>query len=496
MFEAFVVRIFSMIWWVLKRRVHISWLIALSCCGVVVGIIISQYINQVWFSSISWPLVALALIILVGWHRSIYLIPLILLGGLLLGLWRGSIDQAQLEVYKRLYGSELTLSGQLYDDVDINAGNTLALRLKGLSIHQESLQGKIWVTVKTTDKLKRGDIVTIRGQLKTGFGSFVGSIYRAELIRTQRPEPGDIAGRVRDWFAVSTRLALPEPEASLGIGYLVGQRRVLPLELDEALKTVGLTHIVVASGYNLTILVRLARRLFKKVSKYLAALAASSMIVGFIAITGLSPSMSRAGLVAGLSLAAWYYGRKFHPLVLLPLAATVTLLFNPSYAWGDLGWQLSFVAFGGVMIVAPLLQAYFFGDKKPGTIRQILCEAVAAQLCTAPIIIAAFGEMSNIAVLANILVLPLVPLAMLLTFVAGLGGLIWPVVATIIGWPAYLVLHYMVTVVQHLANLPWATSSITFNGLSVAACYIVIILASVYMWRATKYNLRQASIVE
>lgn len=205
-----------------------------------------------------------------------------------------------------------------------------------------------------------------------GFGNFSSAVYRAKLLNVQRPEPGDVARQVRDWFADTVRRAIPDPQAALGIGYLVGQRRALPPELDEALQIAGLTHVVVASGYNLTILVRLARRLFVRVSKYLAAFAASGMIGSFVLITGASPSMSRAGLVAGLSLLAWYYGRKFHPLVLLPFAAAVTVLIDPSFAWGDLGWQLSFTAFAGVMIIAPLGQAYFFGDKKPGTIRQIL----------------------------------------------------------------------------------------------------------------------------
>ncbi len=78
----------------------------------------------------------------------------------------------------------------------------------------------------------------------------------------------------------------------------------------------------------------------------------------------MSPSMSRAGLVAGLSLLAWYYGRRIHPLVLLPLAMAITVMVQPSYAWGDLGWQLSFAAFAGVLIGAPLIQAYFLATRK------------------------------------------------------------------------------------------------------------------------------------
>lgn len=102
-----------------------------------------------------------------------------------------------------------------------------------------------------------------------------------------------------------------------------------------------------------------SRKLFLKLSKYLSALLSGIMILCFMAVTGLSPSMTRAGLVSSMSLLAWYYGRGFHPFVLLPVAAAITVLLQPSYVWGDLGWQLSFAAFIGVMVLGPLLQAYF-----------------------------------------------------------------------------------------------------------------------------------------
>jgi competence protein ComEC len=195
-------------------------------------------------------------------------------------------------------------------------------------------------------------------------------------------------------------------------------------------------------------------------------------------------------------LAAWYYGRRFHPLVLLSLAAAVTALVTPSYCWGDLGWQLSFAAFAGVMILAPLLHRYFFGDSKPGIVRQILGETLSALIVTAPILIGAFGQFSNVAILANMLVLPLVPLAMLLTFIAGVGALMVPAVATIVGLPATWLLGYMVNVAQYLSNLPWAVSKIQLSSVGVALCYVGLIGVCIYLWRATGYNLRDSNIVE
>lgn len=238
----------------------------------------------------------------------------------------------------------MTLKGVIAEDPELNKRGQTVLRIAVSHVNNHEIGGFVWMTTGNKGAIACSDVVTAQATLSEGFGNFSATAYSAHISKVTRAEPGDVALRTRDWFASGVQSTIREPQASLGLGYLVGQRRGLPEDLDSALKAAGLTHIVVASGYNLTILVRLARRLFENVSKYLSFMTASSMILGFMAVTGMSPSMSRAGLVAGLGLVAWYYGRRFHPLVLLPFAMAVTVMINPSYAWGDMGWQLSFAA--------------------------------------------------------------------------------------------------------------------------------------------------------
>lgn len=484
-----------MSWWSLKKKIHPSWLIALLCAGIFIGVYLAQYTKSAIFSSVIILVIALAFVVIGFWRKYVYMIPIIVIGGILFGLWRGLIIQTSLAEFTPLYGKLITLEGYIKDDADTGTAGQIVIRLDNIVINGKSMSGVLWISTDNVD-VKRGDKLILHGQLREGFGNFAGVVYRATIDEIIRPEPGDIARVVRDWFADGVRQALPEPESSLGLGYLLGQRRALPADLALALQIAGLTHVVVASGYNLTILVRLARRLFVKVSKYLSALSAVLMIVSFMAITGISPSMSRAGLVSVLSLVAWYYGRKFHPIILLLVAVAVTVIINPSYAWGDLGWQLSFAAFAGVMIIAPLAQCYLFGEKKPGFVGQVLGETVSAQLATAPIIILAFGQFSNVAIISNLLILPLVPLAMFLTFVAGLGGLVLPGLATIIGAPATWLLHYMVSVAEYLASLPWAMSAVDIKWWVIVIYYATLIGVCLYMWRKTKYSLRDTNLVE
>lgn len=460
------------------------------------GVVSVELFPSAGFMSLAWLLTGTALVLLSCLYSRAVFVLAAILGGMLIGLWRGSIVAADSVGYHSYSGKMIKVTGVVNEDSDTNKRGQTVLRLRDVAVSDQALPGMIWITTDSTMEIHRSDRLVIEGKLSEGFGSFAASMYDVEIEKTQRAEHGDIALEVRDWFAGGVGRAISEPQSSLGLGYLVGQRRGLPEDLDAVLQAAGLTHIVVASGYNLTILVRLARRLFENISKYLSFISAAMMIVGFIAITGLSPSMSRAGLVAGLSLVAWYYGRRFHPLVLLPFAMAVTVFIQPSYAWGDLGWQLSFAAFAGVMVLAPLLQVYFYGDAPEVSVRRIFIETMAATIATLPIIVASFGQFSVVAPVANVLILPLVPIAMLLTFIAGAAGLVTPAIAGLIGFPAEALLTYMVKVAEFMGGLSWAVQEIEFTPAAAVGSYVIIAAACVYMKRVTRYDLRTSSLVE
>lgn len=420
---------------------------------------------------------------------------LALVAGLIFGLWRGGAEILQLSTVQQFYNQKVVLTGKIIEDVSVGKKKEKQLRLKEVTINSKKAYGQFWVTTQSGVDIKRSDKVTVEGKLKEGFGSFNGSVSFAKIIKVERIKGEDTARDVRDWFAANVREVVKEPQASLGIGFLTGQRSTLPDSLDEQLRIVGLTHIVVASGYNLTILVRFARRLFVRYSKYWATVSASVMICGFVLVTGFSPSMSRAALVTGLSLAAWYYGRKIHPLVLLLFAAAITVLINPSFLWGDIGWALSFTAFAGVMLLAPLLLHYFWGSQKPRGLSQNLVETTSAQIATLPIIALMFGKYSLLALPANLLVLPFVPLAMVLTFVAGIFWVFMPTLH-VTAIPAEILLSYMIYVVNWLASLPGAQGEINFTAITFIVSYIAIILLGLFLWRKTKHNFREDNIVE
>ena len=415
--------------------------------------------------------------------------------GIIIGLLRGGMLMAPLGNFQGKFDTPVVIQGNITDDADTSRDGKKRIKVDVHKLNNKKTQGLVWIELASKADIRRSDIIITEGILQEGFGNFSGMVKKAQVVQVSRPIPGDIPLTLRDWFASKVRQSLAEPQASLGIGYLVGQKSALPNDLYDALQISGLTHIVVASGYNLTILVRFARRAFAKVSKFTSTISALTMIVSFVAVTGLSPSMSRAGLVSILSLVAWYYGRKFNPIILITLVAAITVAWSPSYAWGDIGWLLSFASFLGVIILSPLLHKYFFGEKEPGTVRQILGETISAQLVTLPIILLAFGKLSTVALLANLLILPFIPLDMLLTFVGGLSAIFLPLATEIIGVPANLLLGYMIEVAMTLSQWEWAQidTPLTIGGSIIFIAILGLII--LFLSRQTKHNLRDSNVV-
>lgn len=472
-------------WW-LRNKVHSSWRIALASSLFVSGVCLAQWVRAPALLGVF----LLPLLVGLLFIRSVYCLPIIAGIAILLGLAYGSLHLLGREKYEPFIGATAIITGRVKEDISQSSSGAYSLQLDSVSFNGISLPGTILATGRSTGGALRGDFVTLDGKIKEGFGSFPSSATITSIKTVERQNYGDIGRVIRDWFADKVRAVIPEPQASLGIGFLTGQKSALPSDLADALKVAGLTHIVVASGYNLTILVRLARKLLLKVSKYLSAISSGLMIVAFVAITGLSPSMTRAGLVSGMSLLSWYYGHVFHPFVLLPIAAAITVAVQPSYVWGDLGWQLSFSAFMGVMIVAPLLQTYLFGNKEPGLLRQILGETIAAHIVTVPIIALSFGTVSNVAIIANILVVPLVPLAMLLTFICGMGVIFTVPFIEWVAIPTSWLLGYMTNVATFVSEIPWAQSQLEVPAITWGVYALLLAVGCYWMWRGTRYSFR------
>jgi competence protein ComEC len=407
--------------------------------------------------------------------RTRLLVLSLALLALSLGLWRTDAWKAGQAQLAGLIGQKVSLVGTVLDDPSRNEHNQLSFKVGDLvGEGGRRIPGEMSVYDYPV-RIQRGYRVQLTGKVKAGFGNSVAdmSFPQLEVVSSHQ----DWLEQFRQRFFVGVKTALPEPIASFGLGLLVGIRALIPKDMQTELALVGLSHLVAVSGYNLTIIVRATDRLLDRFGRGIALAASFWLIGGFLIVTGASASIVRASLVSVLSLIAAFYGRKFHPVTLILLTAAVTAIYSPKYLT-DLGWLLSYLAFFGILVLAPAVEARL-GHPKPVAVR-LFIESFTAQVLTIPIILYFFGELSIVAPITNLLILPLVPLAMAVSFAAGLAGMIFPPFAGWIAWPATLVLTFITKIIDAFAALPWAgrTEHISFTAMiAMYALILVIILA-------------------
>ena len=390
----------------------------------------------------------------------------VILCSFVIGTLRGGQFAQKLYPYEELYGKRVVLEAEATTDAVYSNNGQLAFdadRVKILEPFEQAVPGSIKVGGRGEPSVARGDVLRLTGNLYPTGGSKQGRMSFAQL-EVIVPDDNWI-NQLRRNFAAGMFTAIPEPEASFGLGLLIGQRTTLPDYLEDQLSIAGLTHIIAVSGYNLTIIVRMVRRALGRRSKYQSTAVAFGLIVLFVLVTGFSASIVRAAVVSTLSLLAWYYGRSIKPLLVLGVSAALTAAWNPIYIWSDIGWYLSFLAFFGVLIIAPLVKQRLWGEKDQKLLGQVVLESICAQLMAAPIILYIFGEVSLIALVSNAVIVPLVPFAMLFSFIAGIAGMLVPTLSGLIAWPATLLLTYMLDLVAVFSKIPGAllTTKISFG---------------------------------
>jgi competence protein ComEC len=472
----------------LRYRIPRSVLVIALCTALIVGIACAQVMRLdtlLWF----WLLLPFALISL----RSHSMVTVLFVGALLmlLGVYRGTQYMDKKAVYTYFEGQKVTLEATASTDAVYGKRSQLTFDVRDARIVQPEfarLIGSLQISGFGEPMVYKGDRVRVSGKLFAARGNNSGRISYATLTVLAR-QPSAIDS-MRRKFAAGIQSALPEPVASFALGILVGQRNTLPEEVSEQFTHVGLTHIIAVSGYNLTIIMQAAGRLLQKRSKFQYMCTSVSLLALFLLLAGSSPSLVRASVVCGLGLMAWYYGRVIQPVALLLVAAAITAIANPLYVWGNVSWMLSFLAFFGVLVLSPLLIRRFYKtDKKPGLVSGIIIESLCAEAMTLPYVLYIFGQMSLVAPLANVLVVALVPLAMLLSLFAGLAGMLIPMFAGWIAWPATLLMTYMLDIAAILSRIPHAfIENIGFSLSFLIVSYMIVAFLMVIAWHKVRQN--------
>ncbi len=462
-----------------RWKVRRTTLVCLGCCGFLAGLVAGRFYNP------GWAILGLAFVCIpLLFRRNTLSMLSITVIGLSLGCARGATFKQRLLPYSTYAHKKIVLEVVAKTDAVYGQRKELKFDAEQAQILEPAktwLPGTIGVGSYGLPAVYAGDRLLLTGKLYPTRGSRSASIGFATVIKVQRSK--SLLAKVRRKFANGMQSALPEPHGSFSLGLLVGQRTTLPAALTESLSATGLTHIVAVSGYNVTILVQFVHRLLRRRSKYQATVLTLLVILAFVLLCGTSASIVRAGLISTLSLWAWYFGRKIRPVLLILVTAAITAGWLPIYIWSDIGWYLSFMAFAGVLLLAPLFSRRLAKWPVPS----LIIETISAIIMTTPLILFIFGRLSIVALLANLLVVPFIPLAMMLGLLAGLAGMIVPAVAGWLAWPVSLVTTYILDVVRLVARLPKASISLRISGVQMTLVYAGVLVVALG-WRKAAHN--------
>jgi ComEC/Rec2-related protein len=222
------------------------------------------------------------------------------------------------------------------------------------------------------------------------------------------------------------RFSLPEPQASLMAGIVLGSKSGFPNDFYQALRKTGTLHVVVASGMNITfVAIFLINTLVIFISRRKAVILAFLGIWFYVILAGWEAPVVRAGIMGSLAFLAMGLGREAMAMRGLMIAGAIMLLINPNYLF-DLGFQLSFAATAGILIVYPKLRSFEKTRRvfNLPVIGDNLASTLAAQTLTLPIMVFNFGGYNPLSPLVNALVLWTIQWVMVIGAIGGILGLI------------------------------------------------------------------------
>jgi competence protein ComEC len=423
-----------------------------------------------------------------------------------------SVDESNIRFYNDTGKKDIkTVVAAMPDVRDKSTRLTLAVEEIYIENGWQEAGGKILAVVPRYPGYEYGDLLNITGELETptaiddfdyaGYLAHQGiytTIYypRIEVLDKGRgflplAWINNLRGRMADAIAAT----LPEPQASLAQGILLGMRGNIPADLNNAFANSGAAHLLAISGANLAImagiLLGIGLWLFGRRGNLYIWLALG-VIWFYTIITGLNPPVVRGAIMASLFLLAEALGRQRSGMAALVFAAAVMVGVNP-YTLGDASFQLSFLAMAGLIFIYPVLRdtgrrliASKMGDEGwlVSTLNMgidCLSATLAAIIAVWPLIAYYFGIFSLAGPLATFLLTPVLPVIIIIGTLTALVGLASIPAAHVFGWLAWPFLSFMILVVNGLGTPSLASVKVGSLSPVFIVCYYIVLVLLVWL---------------
>jgi competence protein ComEC len=295
---------------------------------------------------------------------------------------------------------------------------------------------------------------------------------------------------LRNHLSKSLESYLPEPQASLLIGILFGSERAFCEQFEEQLRVSGTTHIIAASGYNVTILILAINKILGFIKKKQRLVLSLLLIWIYCILSGLGASIVRATMMGSITILALLTGNVRNTHLLIPSGVFLLTLLSPKIIF-DIGFQLSVLATLGLIYVLPSIEGMFermFNlQSVPQFLEDNLLGTISCTLSTLPISISIFGKLSLVSVFANVLVLPLTESTMLYGSIALLGSFLNKNLSEILFSVPYIQLKVFEWVVEYFGSIEWGYVDVKTGWLGVVIGLFLFIFC-IYFYPLDKEN--------
>ncbi|MFB6225203.1 MAG: ComEC/Rec2 family competence protein [Candidatus Paceibacteria bacterium] len=328
----------------------------------------------------------------------------------------------------------------------------------------------------------------------------VGVMYRPDITANTASSCAFICQRVRDIFALRSFLlsqistVLPGVEGEFIKGILTGHDDRIPQAYQEDFQRTGISHLLAISGYHVTILMLVSRRVFARMwlPPWGQLLASMVLLGSFVIFIGFHGSVIRAASFLILVLLAQQMGQYFSGMRSLILAACLLALINPLFVAWNIAFQLSFIAALGIFSLAPVRSSLWNAHDWRLLLVSVMFETLAAEIFVIPVVLYAFGVVSVVSPIANLVVVPFIPFLMASGILLAIGASlpIIPSILMLISYPIHALLSIILETVRVLADIPWTAWEMSAPHMGWLGVYYVGLGVSVYMvrrWSIKRY---------
>jgi ComEC/Rec2-related protein len=355
----------------------------------------------------------------------------------------------------------VTLHGQI-SSVPTRTERSTRFLVSVTSVNSTAVQARVAIIAdphsEPDGQLHIGDAIAATGKLITNQGAPARALIypRVSLIQRAEPSPLLIGAQLRTAAIASIQRQLPEPQASLAAGVLLGGSGRLDAEFRGQLQRSGLAHIVAIDGYKqVLVTAAVSAAAVHLIGRRFAAAPIVLGIIGYTVLTGARPSAIRAGLMVGMANVAGVVGRLPDSLTSLLVAAVLMVGFEPDVLL-DVGFQLSFTATLGLILLWPRLRRLLRGV--PPIIGEPAGITFTVTIATLPVMLCVFQSVSLISPLAHIVAMPLLPPVLLATVLLPLTERV-PILNAAMVWLAWLPSTALAEITRVSGDLPGAALS-------------------------------------